>query len=210
MTERVEDEDAERVTETEVPLSKEQIGVLMMPLNPGRVQSRRGGGGANLSYLAAYDVKATLIRVFGFGGFSAETIKTEILRNEPYQKDGKDLVRVTAMCTVRLTIHVTGAVYSESAVSMQSGPDHGEVTDFAVKTAESDALKRAATYLGTQFGLGLYDNGSTQDVVRTVLEPQQGALLAEYRAEAEAKQTEQAKELKARAQRAFSKGQENA
>jgi hypothetical protein len=35
----------------------------------------------------------------------------------------------------------------------------------AVKTAESDALKRAAINLGTQFGLSLYDNGSRNDVV---------------------------------------------
>ena len=35
----------------------------------------------------------------------------------------------------------------------------------AVKTAESDALKRAAINLGTQFGLSLYDNGSRADVV---------------------------------------------
>jgi hypothetical protein len=43
----------------------------------------------------------------------------------------------------------------------------------ALKTAESDALKRAAIYLGTQFGLSLYKNGETADVVRRVLAPGQ-------------------------------------
>jgi hypothetical protein len=40
----------------------------------------------------------------------------------------------------------------------------------AIKTAESDALKRAAINLGTQFGLSLYNNGSPKDVVGTTLD----------------------------------------
>lgn len=40
----------------------------------------------------------------------------------------------------------------------------------AVKTAESDALKRAAINLGTQFGLSLYNDGSLADVVHTTLD----------------------------------------
>ena len=39
----------------------------------------------------------------------------------------------------------------------------------AVKTAESDALKRAAINLGDQFGLSLYNNGSTAPVVTQTL-----------------------------------------
>jgi hypothetical protein len=52
----------------------------------------------------------------------------------------------------------------------------------ALKTAESDALKRAATYLGTQFGLGLYNQGSTAEVVRKIVEPTQAAQLKRVRA----------------------------
>ena len=153
-------------------LDKKQIEVLVGALNPNRV-AHRSQGGRDLSYLEAFDVKATLIRVFGFAGFSAECIHTSILREHWYMKDTKELVQVTALCTVRLTIHQTGAVYQESGAASQSGPDHGEVCDFAIKTAESDALKRAATYLGTQFGLSLYANGSTRDVVRVLFAPDQ-------------------------------------
>lgn len=176
----------EDVVEVEATLTKEQIGALMSPLNPKRVQSRSQSGRA-LSYLAAYDVKATLIRMFGFGGFSAETIETNVLR---LVDDGKDKQgnpngnwTATAVCTVRLTIHALGCVYTESASSSQVNPQPGEAVDFAIKTAESDALKRAATYLGTQFGLGLYDQGSPAEVVKTIIEPTQAALLAEYRGE---------------------------
>lgn len=173
----------DEITEVVTPLTKDQIGSLMSPLNPKRVQSRKGGGGSSLSYLAAYDVKATLVRMFGFGGFSAETVETNVVSLTQYPNAEGKLVNwtATAVCTVRLTIHALGCVYTESASSSQVNPQPGEALDFAIKTAESDALKRAATYLGTQFGLGLYDNGSTQEVVKILVEPEQGALLAEYR-----------------------------
>lgn len=158
-------------------LTEGQMKVLMSPLNPARVQSRRQGG-ANLSYLAAYDVKATLIRLFGFGGFSSEVTESdivEIIRTDAKDASGKDYVKIVALAkvTVRLTIHQTGAVYVESACASQTGRDVGEVADFAVKTAASDALKRCAINLGTQFGLGLYDGGSTSEVVSVVFAPGQ-------------------------------------
>ena len=177
------------------PITYAQQQVLMASLNPERISNRKQGS-STLSYLEAWDVKATLVRVFGFGGFSAEAEECEIVRIENnipkysgYGKDKKELpieyspdgqirfgtanFRVTARVRVRLTIHQIGAVYSEWAASSQTGPDLGEVTDFAIKTAESDALKRAAIYLGTQFGLSLYDNGSKQDVIRRVFSPGQ-------------------------------------
>lgn len=155
------------------PLTEQQIKTLMAPLNSQRVAHRQQGG-RQLSYLEAWDVKASLIRVFGFGGFSAEVTDAKVLRfDEVPSKNGGTNNRVTAMATVRLTIHQTGAIYEESAAASQTGPDVGEVTDFALKTAESDALKRAATYLGTQFGLSLYNNGTTTDVVRVNLAPDQ-------------------------------------
>lgn len=156
------------------PLTDLQLRTLLSPLNPKRVMSRKGGGGSSLSYLAAWDVKATLIRVFGYGNFSAEVIESKIERILTKAEAGGNANWVVlATATVKLTIHQTGAVYSETAASSQSGSQIGEVSDFAIKTAESDALKRAAIYLGTQFGLSLYDNGSTSDVIRTVVTPGQ-------------------------------------
>lgn len=175
------------------PLSHLQLNQLLANLNPSRVSNRKQGG-ATLSYLEAWDVKASLIRVFGFGGFSAEVINPTLQRMDhdipsyEYNTDRKapkvqkvdpetgELIfnwRITAMCTVKLTIHQTGAVYSEAAVASQTGPDVGEVADFAIKTAESDALKRAAIYLGTTFGLSLYNKGDSMDVVKTSLAPGQ-------------------------------------
>lgn len=165
------------------PLTKPQLDQLMSHLHPSRVVTR-GQGNQKLSYLAAYDVKATLVRIFGFGGFSAEVIREELVEvnKEATNSQGKPAVEVTALATVRLTIHQLGAVYTESAISSQKGQQIGEVADFALKTAASDALKRCAIYLGTQFGLSLYDNGSTMEIVRVVLAEDQMRLLGQGQA----------------------------
>lgn len=160
-------------------LSTDQLRALLGPLNPSRVASRKQGG-RNLSYLQAWDVRATLIRVFGFGGFSIDVLDSKVLsveRDVPKagaagERGETNPFRFTIQATVRLTIHdpegTRDVTYTETAVSSQTGPDPGEVADFAAKTAVSDALKRCAINLGTQFGLSLYA-GTTTDIVRVVL-----------------------------------------
>ena len=156
---------------THTPLTDGQLKQLMTDLNPNRVESKQG-----MSYLAAWDVKATLIRVFGFGGFSSELIESEIIKAEQVAQVNnatKSNWAVTAKATVRLTIHQTGAVYTEAAIAGSKQPDFTESADMALKSAESDALKRAAIFLGTQFGLSLYNNGQTTEVIAAVLAPGQ-------------------------------------
>jgi recombination DNA repair RAD52 pathway protein len=164
-------EEAAPITPSNRGITDKQIEVLLRPLHPSRV-SNRSQGGTTLSYVEAHDVKATLIRVFGFGGFNAEVIDTKVLSITSVEKGGKDQWTVLATSTVRLTIHATGAVYAETAAASQVGPQVGEVCDFAIKTASSDALKRCAIYLGTQFGLSLYA-GTTKDVVKAIYAPDQ-------------------------------------
>ena len=157
------------------PLNVAQRQALVGSLNPARVATRQGGR-TKLSYLEAWDVKATLIKVFGFGGFSAEVVNSEMLfreqiasKSEPSKLNWK----VTFKARVQLTIHQTGAIYTEDAIADSSQPDFTEAADMAMKSAESDALKRCAIYLGTQFGLSLYNKGATVDVVQRVLMPGQ-------------------------------------
>lgn len=164
-------EEAAPITSRNQGITDNQIEVLLRPLHPSRV-SQRSQGGATLSYVEAHDVKATLIRIFGFGGFDAEVVDTKVLSITSVEKGGKDQWTVLATSTVRLTIHATGAVYAETAAASQVGPQVGEVCDFAIKTASSDALKRCAIYLGTQFGLSLYA-GTNKDVVKAIYAPDQ-------------------------------------
>lgn len=150
-------------------LTKGQHEQLLKPLNESRVAKRSGGGGRQLSYLEAWDVKAHMIRVFGFCGWSAEVIESEQVFEEQNEKGQWS---VAWKITLRLTIHGTGAVYTESAIGSANLPQRGEAHDMAIKTGESDAFKRAAINLGTQFGLSLYSNGSLRDVVvQTLVQP---------------------------------------
>lgn len=162
--------------DTHTPLTVDQLVALHSNLNPNRVSRLQNG----MSYLEAWDVKATLIRMFGYAGFSAECLEAKILRTAeiPQSKDDSKMNwAISAQATVRLTIHQTGAVYTESAIATSKQPDWGESADMALKSAESDALKRAAIYLGTQFGLSLYDDGKTSDIIQTTLSPGQGPIM---------------------------------
>ena len=146
-------------------LTDAQYEQLMKPLNAARV-AKREQAGRSLSYLEAWDVKAHLIRVFGFGGWSWDVLTADLAYEE---KNERGQWAVGYKVVGRLVIHDLGATYTEAAVGSASLPQRGEAHDMAVKSGESDALKRAAINLGTQFGLSLYDNGSTKDVVMQTL-----------------------------------------
>lgn len=155
-------------------LSPRQIDMLMQDLHPARVLSLDGN-----SYLAQWDVRAMLNRVFGFGRWSDEGIETRLLFEEPTQtkprgdQPGKPAFKVCYIARRRLSVHAADgtflASYEGTAVADQTMPDfkRGDAHDFAIKTAESGALKRAAINLGTQFGLGLY-GGTEREVVRVL------------------------------------------
>lgn len=152
-------------------LNDNQYQQLLKPLNPARI-AKRSGGGKQLSYLEAWDVKAHLNRIFGFLNWSADVIESELAFEE---KNEKGQWHVGYKVTLRLSINNNDGdwvrtTYTEAAVGFASLPSRGEAHDMAIKTAESDALKRAAINLGTQFGLSLYNNGSPKDVVGTTLD----------------------------------------
>lgn len=155
-----------------------QLTQLLAPLNPNRIATLTKSG-SKLSYLEAWDIRAALNRVFGFANWSADLTESELIQLVEFKNatTGKTQWRCVARCTMRLTIHASGATYTETAIAQQTGAQPGDVADFAIKTAESDALKRAAMNLGTTFGLSLYNKGATADVVKTVRDPLQSATL---------------------------------
>lgn len=147
-------------------LNDTQYQQLLKPLAANRVAKRQQAG-RNLSYLEAWDVKAHLIRIFGFGGWSWNVVSADLAFEEKNEK-GQWSVGYKVHGT--LNIHDLHCSYSEAAVGSASLPQRGEAHDMAIKTAESDALKRAAINLGTQFGLSLYNDGSMTDVVKVTLD----------------------------------------
>lgn len=145
-------------------LSSKQQEILLKGINANRIAKRQGGGGRSLSYLEAWDVKAHLIRIFGFLNWSAEVLSADLVFEEKNEKG-----QWNVGYKVILQLSVNGARYTEGAVGSASLPQRGEAHDMAIKTAESDALKRAAINLGDQFGLSLYNNGGVAPVVKETL-----------------------------------------
>jgi hypothetical protein len=126
-------------------LSPAQIEQLLKPIHPSRVFTVEG-----FSNLAAYDVRAHLTRIFGFANWSADLISLDLIHD-----------MATETLSVNDPAGLQMATYTEAAVGESTMPDfkHGDAHDMAIKTAESQALKRCAVNLGDQFGLGLYVKG---------------------------------------------------
>ena len=151
-------------------INQKQYEQLLKPLNESRV-AKRGQAGRQLSYLESWDVKAHLIRIFGFGGWSWNVITAELAFEEKGEKNWAVGYKVIG----ELLVPDLRCSHTEAAVGSAQLPQRGEAHDMAVKTAESDALKRAAINLGTQFGLSLYNNGSMRDVVVQTLDKEESA-----------------------------------
>lgn len=150
--------------------TKQQVQVLLRPINPSRVLSRTQAG-RKFSYISQHDARAHAIRVFGFGGFDSRTIHAEVLYSDKTKtRSGSDAWDVGVLATVEVTIRNpsgdTVCVYSETAVGSSTQPQRGEALDMAVKTATSDAFKRCLINLGDQFALGLYQDGETSAWVK--------------------------------------------
>jgi recombination DNA repair RAD52 pathway protein len=153
-------------------LTPEQVDVLLRDIRPSRVKQVQGQ-----SHLEAWDVRAALIRMFGFARWTEEALApTSLIYEEPTTTAKGDAAFVVAyVAHRRLTIcgpdGTALAYYDGSAVGESKMPSYkrGDAHDMAIKTAESQALKRCAINLGTQFGLSLYDDGSLADVVKDTL-----------------------------------------
>lgn len=152
--------------------SADIIEVLLRPIKPGRVATREG-----LSNMEGYDIRAHMNRMFSFGGWDEVAVDPTVLlyEQETTTKAGKPAYKVAYRASRRIVIRNRDGEevcrYEGSAVGESTMPDfkRGDAHDMAIKTAETQALKRAAVNLGDQFGLSLYAKGSTRPVVGAVV-----------------------------------------
>jgi recombination DNA repair RAD52 pathway protein len=150
-------------------LTNEQINELLKPINQERVFRDAHG----FAYVEAWDVRRTMNAVFGFGEWSADVQRMEIIsEREVTMKNGKTGWNVVyrAQCVLRLgDMFGASASYTEWAAGAATNPTYSEAHDQAIKTAESQAFKRCAVNLGDQFGLSLYNDGSTDATVLEIV-----------------------------------------
>ena len=119
--------------------------------------------GYEKSHLKGHTVIAQLNRIFGYAGHSWEvTSKPILIGGEGVDRQtGEILSPIGYTCTGRLTVKTKSGPVSFDGVGVErldgvSFNSH----DKALKGAETDAMKRAARHLGTQFGLSLYFDGA--------------------------------------------------
>ncbi|MFD3336079.1 Rad52/Rad22 family DNA repair protein [Streptomyces sp. NPDC058700] len=157
-----------------------QIGHLLRPVNPDRV----GKDGKGFAHMEAWDIKRHLIRIFGFGGHDIDLLDVTLISETSQMlrkknRDGQEygapyeawtvIYRVSVCLTVKVDGielgHWTGVATGDAT----NQPSRADAHDLALKTADSQALKRAATNLGDQFGLSLYNKGRLDPVVQASL-----------------------------------------
>jgi hypothetical protein len=154
----------------------------------GRINPARVGYVQNKAHVEAYEIRAHLIRCFDFDGWEQRVLCNELVfesSQELQKKDNKgepvgDPYTGWTACyraQVELTIHwrdEEGAFYKTTTYTewatgdSQNQPSRSDAHDNALKTAESQALKRCAMNLGDQFGLSLYKKGSMAALVGKV------------------------------------------
>lgn len=145
-----------------------QKALLAKDLDKKRVAKREGSGGKSFDYLAVWDVEDRANQIFGFDGWSCETV--ELIETwSGTRKFGRDQLDKPVMvfrAKVRVTVYAGERVIIKEAWGYGdgSGKDFGEASELAIKESESDAEKRAFKKFGWQFGLALYDK--TQEHVR--------------------------------------------
>ena len=127
--------------------NEEQKKLLNQKINKNNVSFRSGGGGQQLAYVESWHVIQEANRIFGFDGWSSETIETSLVFEDPKCVSYIAKVRITVGDIVR---EGTGAGHGRMG-------GVGDKHESAVKEAESDARKRALMQFGDSFGLSLYD-----------------------------------------------------
>jgi len=138
--------------------SGRQLVALRRNLDIRAVRTREANG-RKLFYLEGWYVISEANRIFGFDGWSRETVDSRcVLTRESH---GNFLAVYVAR--VRITTHANGAniVREGHGTGEGRGTSPGEVHDTALKAAETDATKRALATFGKPFGLELYRNINT-------------------------------------------------
>ena len=142
--------------------SARQLLALRRKLDGRQVRTRQANG-RELSYIEGWYAISEANRIFGFDGWSRETVESRCV----LARENHGAFIAVYIAKVRITVEADGAtIVREGHGSGQGrGPSPGEVHDIALKAAETDATKRALATFGKPFGLELYRHSRAPDVV---------------------------------------------
>src|SRR5450631_426313 len=136
--------------------SAKQVRALRRQPDHRHIRTRESNG-RELTYLEGWYAITEANRIFGFDGWSRETIESKCV----LARENKGTFLVVYTARVRLTVQADGAtiIREGHGTGEGRGSSPGEVHDIALKAAETDATKRALATFGRPFGLELYRGG---------------------------------------------------
>lgn len=131
-----------------------QMRQLRAKLDGAHIRSRDANG-TTLHYLEGWRVLTEANRVFGFDGWDRQTRKARCVWTG---MNGKHYAAAYT-ANVRITVRAGDVLIVRDGFG--AGESHaaspGEAHEMALKSAETDATKRALATFGNRFGLALYD-----------------------------------------------------
>ena len=133
--------------------SAKQVHALRRNLDGRQIRTREAHG-RELSYIEGWFALSEANRIFGFDGWSRETVEPRCV----LARENRGTFTAVYIAKVRITVYADGAtIVREGHGSGEGrGTSPGEVHDIALKAAETDATKRAFATFGRPFGLELY------------------------------------------------------
>ena len=132
----------------------QQTRLLKAKLDANHVKTRKAEG-ATLHYIEGWHAIAEANRIFGFDGWDRRTLFTNCI----WTGTAGDLCLAAYIAKVRIYVRAGDAliVREGSGTGEGKAPTPGQAHEIALKSAETDATKRALATFGNVFGLALYD-----------------------------------------------------
>jgi DNA recombination protein Rad52 len=133
--------------------SAKQLQALRRSLNSRHIRTREAHG-RELSYIEGWYAISEANRIFGFDGWSRETVDSRCV----LARENRGSFLAVYVAKVRITVQADGAIIVRDGHGSGEGrgTSPGDVHDIALKAAETDATKRALATFGKPFGLELY------------------------------------------------------
>lgn len=130
-----------------------QLRALKRELKAGNIRTRQAHG-RELSYIEGWHAIAEANRIFGFDAWSRETAESKCVLS----REVRGAFHAVYVAKVRISVRVEEQVIIREGFGTGEAQSAtlGEAHDKAIKTAETDATKRALATFGKPFGLALY------------------------------------------------------
>jgi hypothetical protein len=158
--------------------SAKQVQALRRQPNRSHIRTREAHG-RELTYLEGWYAISEANRIFGFDGWSRETIESRSV----LARENRGTFLAVYLARVRVTVQADGAtiIREGHGTGEGRGTSPGEVHDIALKAAETDATKRALATFGRPFGLELYRGGKATAQQKALPSPPVAATSADDR-----------------------------